>query len=91
MPSPPTPIEFNQIDKVYHLVAFAGFTFVFCLAFRRLNRLAIFTFSALLGITIEVIQFYMPSRGFSFGDMVADIIGVLIGLFVAKILLKDKR
>jgi len=72
-------------------MAFAGFTLVFCMAFLKLNRLAIFTFSALLGVTIEVIQFYLPSRGFSVGDMIADVVGVLFGLFVAKILLKDKR
>lgn len=82
-PSPPKPISLNQIDKLYHLCAFAGFTFIFKTAFKRVKPVIIFLLSASLGIMIEVLQYYIPNRGFSLADMLADIAGVCIGFYFA--------
>ena len=82
-PAPLTPLKIPHIDKVFHLLAFAGFSFVFCIAFRRINRWLIFSASCALGAIIELIQFYIPNRGASIGDFVADACGALIGLGIA--------
>ena len=83
-PTPPKPISFNQIDKLYHFSAFAGFTFVFTIAFRQIKSGYILLLSIILGIVIEVIQYYIPNRGFSIADMIADLIGVLAGFWLAR-------
>jgi VanZ family protein len=83
-PTPPKPISFNQIDKLYHFSAFAGFTFVFTIAFRQIKSGYILLLSIILGIVIEVIQHYIPNRGFSIADMIADLIGVLAGFWLAR-------
>ena len=82
-PTPPKPIHIHNIDKLYHFCAFAGFSSVFLIAFRRFNFFIILTISVALGIGIEIAQIYIPGRGFSFWDMVADIAGALAGSLVA--------
>lgn len=88
-PSPPKPISFTNIDKFYHFSAFAGLTFFFTAAYRKINKLTIIMISVLLGVLIEIIQNYVPNRGFSFADMLADTIGVLCGYWIAKKLISD--
>lgn len=89
IPQPPKPIELSNIDKVYHLIAFASFSFIFKLAFVDLTGKTIVISSTLLGIAIEFAQYFIPGRGFSIADMVADFTGVVIGLLIAEILTKQ--
>ena len=83
-PTPPKPISLNQIDKLYHISAFAGFTFVFTVAFKEIKARYVLLLSSLLGVLIEVAQYYIPNRGFSIPDMIVDFFGVLIGFWVAR-------
>ncbi|NVJ61048.1 MAG: VanZ family protein [Gammaproteobacteria bacterium] len=77
LPSVNTGINFNNIDKVYHFVAFAGVTFLFMSAFINLNRVTIAISMIILGFAIEVIQYQIPGRDFSWLDWLADCAGVL--------------
>ncbi|TQV80235.1 VanZ family protein [Aliikangiella coralliicola] len=91
IPTPPQPISIHNIDKLYHFAAFAGFTFAFRIAFRKLPPLALLAASLLFGVLIEFAQLYIPGRGFSIGDMIADSVGVLFGYCVASQLIVNKK
>ena len=77
-----SPIQVDNIDKVYHVIAFAGFTFIYAAAFSTTILFKVAFNSTCLGITIELLQITIPGRGFSFGDMAADFVGVIVGIFV---------
>ncbi|MEW4363955.1 VanZ family protein [Aliikangiella maris] len=89
-PRPPNPISVQHIDKLYHFVTFFGFSLIFYIAFKKLGFYRILILSSLLGILIEFIQIYIPNRGFSIADMVADCIGALVGVFVAHRLISQQ-
>lgn len=84
MPSSPKPISINQIDKLYHFIAFMVFAFVYRLAFKQTKIFLIFMFSIALGAFIEIVQYYLPNRSFSFADLIADILGAFVGLLIAQ-------
>lgn len=86
-----SPIQVSQIDKAYHFIAFSGFAFSLEMAYRKLGILKTVVFSSMVGILIEVIQYFIPNRGFSFGDMAADFAGVVFGVLVARVLLKNNK
>ncbi len=85
-----SPVKISNIDKLYHFVAFAGFAFAFRIAYKCFNSLSIGIVSVLLGVLIEIAQSVIPNRGFSIADMVADAIGVLVGLSIAHWILNQK-
>ncbi|TQV77044.1 VanZ family protein [Aliikangiella marina] len=88
IPKPPQPINLPQIDKIYHCLAFAGTTFLMLAAYGKLKHLWIVIIATTLGIVIEIIQYFVPGRGFSIADMLADFIGVLLGFALFKFLTK---
>lgn len=76
------------LDKGLHLVEFALLGFLlsigYFLSLRSSFRIkAAFTLASgiLLGCLDELHQYFIPSRSFEVLDMVADSIGILIGLF----------
>lgn len=71
-------------DKLYHIVAFAALTFPSALLHPRLF-VYVLVFAILFGAAIEIIQ---PSvgRSGSWGDLVADIAGALLGAVTGQIL-----
>lgn len=88
-----TPITGPEIvgtnsDKLYHLIAFAALTFPSALLLPRLSA-GVLILAILFGGAIEVIQ---PSLGRSGtpGDLIADILGALLGFFVGRALGKSK-
>lgn len=76
----PYPIPASSIDKVNHAAAFIALSVLFCLGFpKRSPWLMIGTMLA-YGIFIELVQALLPYRDCSFWDVVADSVGILIGL-----------
>jgi VanZ family protein len=72
------------MDKLFHCIAFGSFTFAFILAFPKYSYRLIILFSMALGIFVEVIQSFLPYRSFSFLDMLADLIGILLSALLLK-------
>jgi len=87
-PTPPKPIHIPQIDKLYHCIAFTGTTFLLLAAYQSVKQYWVIALMTSLGVIIEIIQYFVPGRGFSIADMVADFVGVLVGVTVFKILTK---
>jgi VanZ family protein len=77
MPSVHHQLSYQNIDKVFHFIGFGAFAFSCVLAFPRLHILWAVTISCLLGVAVEVIQAFLPHRGFSYADMMADFVGII--------------
>jgi len=71
-------------DKIVH---FFGFFVLSLLLFITLkfykvknNYIIAFTASLLIGVFIELVQLLIPNRSFSFLDILADLLGIIIAL-----------
>lgn len=81
----PQPLEqlFEQEDKLHHWLGFFVFTLSARLAFPRLKWLWVGLGCVLIGVLIEAVQGWLPLRTASFGDMLANSLGVGMGLLIA--------
>ena len=87
-------------DKIEHLAAYAGLAFLPALHERRRFVIAAAIGSVALGVALEYVQLYSGWRNFEVADMVADGVGVCVGLvtgvatrwgIAARPLLRDRR
>jgi VanZ family protein len=76
------PINVEGIDKVYHSLAYLWLAAIPFLGFQRLTMaLASASLMIPFGIALEYGQrFLAMGRFFSFGDMIANLIGVIVGV-----------
>lgn len=80
LPNPPQPPVVSW-DKAQHGFAYAGLMLWFAQAFTA--RLRWLGFLLGLGVVIEFLQSWTGYRHFDFGDMLANTVGVLSGLFLS--------
>jgi VanZ family protein len=87
-PRPPG-FDFKDADKVNHLLAFSGMTVAGCLSRPAGSwpRLRVVLGMLLFGLFIEAVQSQLPARTAEWGDVMADAVGVLIGLGMFRLLL----
>ena len=89
MPSIQIKVSFANIDKVFHIIGFGSFAFFCFLAFPKLKNLSVTGIAVALGILVEIIQSFLPSRSFSYLDMFADVFGIVLAVLFLS-LLKNK-
>ena len=78
LPNNASSIAFPEADKVLHAMAFAGLSFIGCLAYpSRIFVLAMFL--VFLGGAIEVAQGFTPDRSPELFDFLADVVGIALG------------
>jgi VanZ family protein len=86
LPGDSTPIQMlghlDVSDKIQHFGAYAVLTFLPAIHERRKFVLRAALFAIALGIGLEFGQLESPGRDFEVGDMVADALGVCLGLIV---------
>jgi len=91
--------EFDFSDKLLHVGAYAVLGFLLYRAFSamdngattvRLIAISIFL-TALYGASDEIHQYFVPSRSAELFDFAADAIGGIIGVFVALLILENRR
>lgn len=75
----PVPQFFDQQDKLHHLLGFAALAFTLRLAFARLSFLWGSGFAVAAALLIELAQSLLPHRMASRWDMLANVLGVLLG------------
>jgi len=81
MPAPAVQLVFGALnDKLEHAAAYAGLMAWFGGMFRRASQLWIGVALVALGGVIEVLQGLTPTRTPDVLDLLADTVGVLIGL-----------
>ncbi len=76
----------NSWDKANHFIAFAALYVTLHFGFSRLNLGAKVAILLAYGIQIEIMQSFVPNRYFSLLDVVADGIGIVFGVLLARIL-----
>lgn len=86
MPSVHYQTHHRHIDKVFHFIGFGAFAFAYMLAFPKVKAYWIILVSMGLGISVELVQSFIPHRAFSYWDMVADLIGILFAVAVISII-----
>jgi len=86
---PPLDI-FNWWDKAQHAIGFGTLAVLAVLAYPQLSKLRIGVLLMVLGVLIEVLQYFSGYRFGDWQDAVADGVGVLVGLvFVAGLMRFD--
>ena len=84
-PRPPQPLEFEQSDKLSHIIAYM----ILMLWFANIYPQRSFQFHLsigffVMGVCLELLQGMTEYRMFSYGDMLANGIGILLALYLAK-------
>ncbi|MBK8347598.1 MAG: VanZ family protein [Saprospiraceae bacterium] len=79
--------DFVGFDKLAHLVFYTMFSFLWCMALRKkeINFSNVLFFSISFGILMEICQLYLfNGRSFELYDIIANILGSIIGLILFK-------
>jgi VanZ family protein len=80
LPHPPTP-PIVTWDKSQHLLAYGGLMYWFGMVFPRYVSWVLFLMA--LGVILEVLQGWSGYRYFEYADMLANTLGVFVGLLLA--------
>ncbi|MCQ4297040.1 VanZ family protein [Pseudomonas stutzeri] len=75
----PVPQLFNQQDKLHHLLGFAALVFTLRLGFPRIPFIWGLCLTVAAALLIELAQGLLPHRTASRWDMLANVLGVLLG------------
>ncbi len=79
------PYDFDNADKVYHMLAYLWLAALPFFAFLNPKEALVATLSMIpLGIGLEIAQYYVPGRLFSLADMAANCLGVILGIWLAR-------
>ncbi len=86
----PDGFSFPGQDKVVHMLLFAVLTFLLAKALRERsinwNKVKLFFALSLFGLITELVQFKIPDRSADILDLCADVIGVIVGLILIRII-----
>ena len=78
------PLGFRDSDKIAHFVAYIWLSVLPFFAFSPPAALRRALFMVPLGIGLEFAQTMIPGRFFSFGDILANIAGIALGIWMAR-------
>lgn len=73
-------------DKQNHFTAFFVLFILLSFAYAHFSTLKKIALLLLVGFQIEAIQYFIPGRSSSFMDIVADSIGIIIGVIVYRMI-----
>ena len=82
---------FFGADKLCHFMAYTWLALLPFFGFEDIRQA--FTGAILmvpLGIGLEIVQYFVPGREFSAADMIANAVGVALGIFMARHLKKSR-
>lgn len=86
-PGTDVPTPFYHSDKVGHFLAYGWLGLLPAIAFVRKRSVYLSaTAMIVLGAVLELCQSYVPQRMASPGDIIANTLGVFIGLVIASVL-----
>lgn len=73
-------------DKQNHFVAFFVLAILMSFAYPQLTAIKKFGLLVLMGFQIEIMQYFIPGRFFSLLDVVADSIGIVMGMVALRMI-----
>jgi len=71
-------------DKANHFVAFLTLYVLLTLAYKNLNILQKIALLVAFGLQIEIVQSFIDGRYFSLLDVLADSVGILLGILICQ-------
>ena len=78
------PFSFEYIDKLLHIAAYGLATILMLLAYphanQKINAILLFIY----GLSIEIAQLFAENRYFEVADLVANLIGILLAIYLMK-------
>ena len=77
------PIQ-NSWDKANHFIAFFSLYVTLSVGYPKLEILKKVLILLIFGVQIEIVQYFLPNREFSLLDVVADGVGIVLGMAVVK-------
>lgn len=77
-------------DKQNHFIAFCTLYVLLSLAYTPLSTRAKSALLLLIGFQIEITQYFIPARSFSLMDVVADSVGIVIGVGIYTLYQRSK-
>ena len=89
-------LDIPFLDKIVHFGMYPILGALVTFEFRRITTfyykyiVKLLIICVLYGIFIEVVQYFLPWRGFEFADMIADGLGAAAGIYGIKCLIFDK-
>jgi glycopeptide antibiotics resistance protein len=84
-PKPPQPLEFEQSDKLSHIIAYMILMLWFANIYpQRSSRFQISIGFFVMGVSLEFLQGMSAYRTFSYSDMLANGFGILLALYLAR-------
>lgn len=84
-------IQIEHLDKIGHFGAYALLGFLSCMIYKKHHLIIALTlFGIGLGILLELLQSYIPSRTTSMADAIANTAGVISGIIVYRFYKRNK-
>jgi VanZ family protein len=84
-PHPPEPLSFPYADKLEHGFAYALLSLWFCQIYQQLRQRVVVIVALIgLGVSMEIMQGWSGFRYFEYADMLANSLGALCGLLLAR-------
>ena len=85
-PAPPVSVYATVNDKLLHAIAYTYLAAALWWAYRhRVTSYSLVAALLIYGVLIEVVQFYIPNRVFSWLDIAANTLGILIALGIVRL------
>lgn len=83
------PINVKFLDKIEHTIAYTVLSFLWCIVFRNNTRKDVPVIGCIsLGVLLEFLQAQTGYRTFEVNDMLANTLGVFIGMVLSKFYIK---
>ena len=81
---PQLTIDFFEISS-NHVYAFFLLSILGLFAYYKVNKIFIINYLILISIILELLHLIIPNRGFQFGDLFGNILGVLLSIMIMNI------
>lgn len=89
MPGPYVPdVPVYGIDKIAHILLFSAWAVAVLHDIRQVRKFLVFVAGAGLSLSTEVVQLFVEDRSFDYYDLVADGIGLLVGIAYGESVIK---
>ena len=83
LPLPEQKTQVPSLDKIIHMLIYFFMAILALRSFRKLNNplAKSFLYTFCFGLIIELVQYFIPYRGFDLYDILANSLGLFLGLF----------
>ena len=82
----------NLIVSSNHVYAFLILSFVGFFTYKKIEELKfLIIYLILLSVTLEILHYFIPERGFEFSDLFGNLVGVIIAIIIFYLYKKNEN